>query len=66
MQLPYGGISKAILQSSEHGPHPFMTRFTDRVAVSNNNENNNTPTQKSKLLSRLRRKNFQVQQEISF
>jgi hypothetical protein len=59
MQLPYGGVSKALMQSADHGPHPFMSRFMDRPTVAGFEAAGN-PTQKSKLLNRLRRKNMQV------
>ena len=56
MQLPYGGVAKALMQSSENDPHPFISRFTERNPISAF-EN---PAMKSKLLNRLRRKNLQV------
>ena len=58
MQLPYGGVSKALLQTSDTGPHPFMSRFIDRNPISGLENPAGNP--KSKLLSRLRRKNLQV------
>jgi len=59
MQLPYGGVSKALLQTSDTGSHPFMSRFMDRSPISGLESPAGNP--KSKLLSRLRRKNMQVQ-----
>ena len=58
MQLPYGGVSKGLLLTSNTGQHPFMSRFTDRNPISGFENPAGNP--KSKLLSRLRRKNLQV------
>lgn len=57
LQMPYGGISKSLLQAPENGPHPFLARFIDRSSLSNTDH---VPAQKSKLLNRLRRKNLQI------